>query len=659
MHCKAILLGLTLLLFQLCAGNASAQEPAGVPTPVDPGSSNEASNPSANSSFEPLEHSEPPVLYLHLSDDLDPAQRAEVEGVVDTLPTVEIGPRATHEIAPHPSMGELLVLHEIQGAGPFERFALDWQVERRGAMPLDAVYEFYTSDLALEHAWASNVPLPIELGDIEQSGFAAHLHERLMVLARRAALVNMGRHNSSGSIAVCVSNTMPPAGLCPMPQQGRRWNEVSGSAPIHISVEAEKPLAKFVSIAAIDRDGGVRHVLTGEAAAYLTQPAPIVGQASTGEVAAQSRWIFAPDSPLNDELTPGHHDLLILTSERLIPPALWEQSLTGTVSADVCAEPFEAGLCRAMQGKSGRLVPDQEHDITVIPVAVRGFVPRSRRIVMGSPASRAVSLWQAQLIRYRRIELDTRAPSGRQRFSFKQSHKCGGAYIGDGFVLTAAHCIPGDVSEMRIRLGSRNIAHGGKTFKVRSLVQHKRGNARARRVDLAVIQLKASAAELRALGSNLQAVPLATNRNPRFVDASGLTVTGWGFQKARLPGQTGWLAADGTRQTQPDRLSQLVLDQAEMAECRARSEYSAYLSQDILCLRGAIRGGDSCSGDSGGPVTSRAAGGRRLVGIVSSGIGCAFEDLPAVYVNVAQHTGWIDRAKAKMRSSRAGYYDLD
>ncbi len=646
MHFKAALLGLAILAVQVCAGEALAQDPI-----------NGAVHDDTSEVF--AENGETPVLLLRLSDDLQPDQRVAAETVIGSLPTIAVGAGATHQIAPHPSMGELLVLHEIQGAGPFERFALDEQLERRGAMPLDAVYEFYTSDLALENAWASNVPLPIELGDIEQSGFAAHLRERLMVLARRAALVNMARHNSSGSISVCVSNTLPPASLCPTPRQGRRWNEVSESEPIYITVEADKPLAKFVSIAAINRDGGVRHVMTGEAAAYLTEPAPIVGQASRDEVAAQSRWIFAPDSPLNEQLAPGHHDLLILTSERPIPTSLWGQSLTGTVSSDVCAEPFEAGLCRAMQGKRGSLAPDQEHDITVIPVAVRGFVPRTRRLVRGSPASRAVSLWQAQLLRYRKIELDTRTASGRNRFSFKQSHKCGGAYIGDGFVLTAAHCIPDDVSEMRIRLGSRNIAHGGQTFKVRSLVQHKRGNARARRVDLAVIQLKASAEDLRKLGNNLQEVPLATDRNPRFVDASGLTVTGWGFQKARLPGQTGWLAADGTRQTQPDRLSQLVLDQVDMAECRARSEYSAYLSRDILCLRGAIRGGDSCSGDSGGPVTSRSASGRRLVGIVSSGIGCAFEDLPAVYVKVAQHTGWIDRAKAKMRNSRAGYYELD
>ncbi|MEM8724146.1 MAG: serine protease [Pseudomonadota bacterium] len=650
---------MALLVFQVGVGSASAQEPAGVPAPIDPDGVDDTSSEPVTASAEPAERYEAPVLSLRLSEDLAPEQRAAVEEVIDTLPNVVVGPQATHAIAPHPSLGELLVLHEIQGADPVKRYALDTQLERDGEMPLDAVYEFYASELASEYPWASNVPLPIELGDIEQSRFADHLRERLMVMARRAALVRLAGGGPSSGTSVCVSNALPPAGYCPLPGWGKRWNEVSDREPIYISVESDLASARFVTVVAINRDGDVAHVMTGEAARYLVEAPQVIGETLPDQAAAVSRWIFAPEATLNEALPPGHHDLLILTTDRPIAPALWEQSLSGTVSGEVCSPQFEFGICRAMQGKTGWWAAEQGQSAALHSVGVSGFVPRTRRIVSGSPASLEVSRWQAQLLRYRKIELDTRAPSGRQRFSFKQSHKCGGAYIGGGFVLTAAHCIPDDVSEMRIRLGSRNISHGGKTFKIRSLVEHRRGNARARRVDLALIQLKATAAELRAVGSNLRAVPLATNRNPRFAKASGLTVTGWGFQKARLPGQTGWLSADGTRQTQPDRLSQLVLDQADMAECRARSEYSAYLPRDILCLRGAIRGGDSCSGDSGGPVTSRAAGGRRLVGIVSSGIGCAFEDLPAVYVSVAQHTGWIERAKQKMRSSRAGFYELE
>lgn len=656
MHYKAVMFGLAVLVSQAFAGIGWAQEPIEGAPPVDGSGLDEAAQPPATDLPEPEEYE---VLSLRLSGELDPLQRDAVKAVIDSLPTVAIGAQATHAITPHPSLSELLVLHEIQGADAVKHYALDGQFSRDGAMPLAAVYEYYASDYRSEHAWASNVPLPTELGDIEQSGFAEHLRDRLMVLARRSALLQMARWNSSRQISVCVSNELPPAGFCPLPQGGTRWNEVTESKPIYISVETSKALSQFVSIVAINRAGDVRHVMTGQAAPYSSGPPPIVGVMPPDQAVSDPTWIFAPDIPLNDALPPGHHDLLILTSERPVPTTLWDQALTGTISDATCAEQFESGICRAMQGMTGRLALDGARDIATVSIGVRGYVPNVRRIVKGSPASLAVSRWQAQLLRYRKIELNSRTPSGRTRFSFKQSHKCGGAYIGDGFVLTAAHCIPDDVSEMRVRLGSRNIGHGGTTFKVRSLVRHKNGNSGEGRVDLAVIQLKATTEELEELGSALRSVSPSTNRNPRFASTSGLVVTGWGFQKARLPGQKGWLSSDGSRQTQPDKLSQLLLVQADMSECEARTEYSAYRARDMLCLRSAVDGGDSCSGDSGGPVTSRASGGRRLVGIVSRGIGCAYKNLPAVYVNVAQHTRWIERAKQKMRTSRAGYYDLN
>ena len=56
-----------------------------------------------------------------------------------------------------------------------------------------------------------------------------------------------------------------------------------------------------------------------------------------------------------------------------------------------------------------------------------------------------------------------------------------------------------------------------------------------------------------------------------------------------------------------------------------------------------------CGGDSGGPLTrdpDTPGGERLLVGIVSSGRGCALPAYPAIYTRVSFYLDWIERAKA-------------
>jgi secreted trypsin-like serine protease len=644
-----------------CVALATMPSPAlaqGDPTEIsDPQADDEADqwpgpDPEELALMEAAEARSQAVLIVRLADTLEPEQRAKVLSVIDTLPTVVIGEDGTHEIGPRPSMPDIVALYEIPGAVP--RAALDSSLAARGVTRPEQLFANFADENRAKYAWASNIAPPIELGDIASQVFEDRLHSHLLTLARRAALTEFAQYSSDGTISVCFGNQPPPAGHCPLPRDGLRWNEATDLAPIYLSVEAPYSMARFFSVTAISRDGAIIPLASGEGIPYAFEtPVPPGGEPS--RAIPEARLFFAPAQPLDGLLSPGHYDLVVIVSAEPVPPELWQRANNGADPESVCPQTSWIGLCRAMQLRKGVLPIDIESDVALVPVAVTTKIIQVERVVRGSLASLSLSRWQAQLLRY--TAEDAAAPPG--SFSFLKAHFCGGAYIGNGFVLTAAHCIPRNVSEMRVRLGTRDLLSGGRTFKVRSLVQHTRGNARQARVDLALIQLDADPRSLRALGSRLEDVILSTDPNAEFTQMSGLTATGWGFVKPSLPGETGWVAADGSRNAKAEQLQQVVLAEADTADCTAQAQYSAYLEKDMLCLRGLMRGTDTCAGDSGGPVTSRMGGGRRLVGIVSNGVGCAYEDVPAVYVNVAEHRGWIDRARNKMLASRPGYYEQE
>ena len=597
------------------------------------------------------------LVSLRLSDELAPEQRAAVSAVIDTLPGVRVAKGATHEIVPHPVLADVLVLVETPGGGLVARESLWSPLTGERNFTVEELFRLFSGEG--DKNWGSNLTPPLEIGDIEDPFFSDQLRTQLLTIARHSALLRLAAGNSFSKISLCLANEPPPSGFCPLPEGGIRWNQAWHNEPIYISVERGDSSADIFTILAVSREGELLPLATGQGARYVLPSTQFIGEgAPTDQPADKVQLYFSPEFTFNDRLLPGHYDLIVIAAEKPVPPELWSMPLTGVVDQEACPPDFKFGLCYAMQGQRREaLWVNGVNDIHLSSIGIRVPEKSVDRIRRGSTASKSVSVWQAQLVRYRPIR--GRDSRGRGVVNFRQSHKCGGAYIGDGFVLTAAHCIPNDTSEMRVRLGTRNIRTGGRAFKVRSLAVHKNGMSRSGRVDLALLQLKATQASLDALGDDLQAIVPSGDPNASFNALSGLTVTGWGFQKARLPGETGWLAADGTEQTNPDLLEQLLMEQASMEECTNRPEYRAYRAKDMLCLRSRVDGGSSCAGDSGGPVTSRMDGTRRLVGIVSSGIGCAYRDLPAVYVNVAEHLDWIAKAKRKILSSDPGFYRLD
>ena len=67
------------------------------------------------------------------------------------------------------------------------------------------------------------------------------------------------------------------------------------------------------------------------------------------------------------------------------------------------------------------------------------------------------------------------------------------------------------------------------------------------------------------------------------------------------------------------------------------------LGRGQMCAGMRSGGKDSCWGDSGGPLWFKGEGreGRVLVGVVSTGRGCARPRYPGIYTNVAEYFNWI------------------
>ncbi len=300
------------------------------------------------------------------------------------------------------------------------------------------------------------------------------------------------------------------------------------------------------------------------------------------------------------------------------------------------------------------------------------------RIVGGEPARPGSAPWQVEILSSPDYDAADRAYDATlahedpckihlaERAPWELAHKCGGAWIGDGWIATAAHCvdnIPGFdgregnvLTDRRLRLGAQNLTVDDGLLAIDAVVIHD-GYSKAKKLDdiaLARVIDDPRIAAFEASG-RLAALPLMSAGDRDFDAGEALRVTGWGWMGQRNERDTVSRLDSAQRvQRNPADLQQLTLHYLPDAQCA--TEYGAFYGPGALCAGtlaadGSIEPGkDSCQGDSGGPLTREEDGGRRsLVGIVSGGKGCG-AGKPAVYTRVAYYADWIVAAKAAAKS---------
>ena len=243
-----------------------------------------------------------------------------------------------------------------------------------------------------------------------------------------------------------------------------------------------------------------------------------------------------------------------------------------------------------------------------------------------------------------------------------EGQRCGGTVIASRWILTAAHCVvegtntPVRPGRYYVLAGRHKLnGSGGEKIALDRVVVYPDYDPGSDTGDVAVLRLK-----------HKTSVPIRPVVKPSQASSwepgDAAFVAGWGSVVAQPP--------DGTCDDDP--VSPLPpcptpsypndLQQAELAvvsdlDCAA--EYPGFFNSVAMVCAGDYPAGtkDACQGDSGGPLEVLAGSERVVIGVVSTGSGCAAANFMGIYSRVSTYRQWIGNYASRLSSTpgRVGF----
>ena len=249
---------------------------------------------------------------------------------------------------------------------------------------------------------------------------------------------------------------------------------------------------------------------------------------------------------------------------------------------------------------------------TAIPAVSAAAEDRpSTRVVGGENANRADTPWFLQF---------TPVTNG-------GGSLCGATAINTVWAVTAAHCV--DTADGKAKVGKSFVQvnptsrSAGTRYYVERIVIHP-GYKRTSRLQLNDVALLRMKKRMPTRGLSLN--------TSRSAPSLGATETVYGFGER----------ISGDYDSRASQLQQgVVQDLAGPSSPNCGLYGGDYRGAYEICAGLPAGGIDACQGDSGGPLVATVGGSPRLVGIVSTGTGCALANYPGIYTRISTYQNWI------------------
>ncbi|KAK5645604.1 hypothetical protein RI129_004068 [Pyrocoelia pectoralis] len=201
-------------------------------------------------------------------------------------------------------------------------------------------------------------------------------------------------------------------------------------------------------------------------------------------------------------------------------------------------------------------------------------------------------------------------------------HACGGSIINRNNVITAAHCLEGDITDYCIQYGVHKIVPNDvNLIQIKKEFIHESFNPRARAHDIAVLRLSSP---LSFNSKSVRPIRLPTQGKKYRVYSRGVTA--------------GWGSVDGYAS---EHLQRITIHILSVKECRKAYQFWFWKEYHICAgNRRDVRKGP-CVGDSGSPLIIKGKlAGLHSWGYKTNGI-CGLKEHPGIFTKVSQYVNWI------------------